>query len=59
MLASILTGGFAKGYRTYILAGLAIVGLIANFAVGDADLNSTVIGLATAVSALTAAKHEA
>lgn len=53
----LLTGGFAKGYRTYILVGLSVAGLLANFAVGDGDLQSTVIGVFTAISALTAAKH--
>ena len=37
-LAYILTGGFAKGYRTYILAGLAVAGTIAQYAVGDIGL---------------------
>jgi hypothetical protein len=57
--AYILTGGFLKGYRTYILAGLGIAGLVANYLVGDADLSATVTGVVTAVATLTAAKHDA
>jgi hypothetical protein len=56
-LTFLLTGGFLKGYRTYILAGLGIAGLVANYAVGDADLTSTITGVVTAVATLTAAKH--
>jgi hypothetical protein len=58
-LAYILTGGFLKGYRTYILAGLGIAGLLANYLIGDADLAATVTGIVTAVGTLTAAKHDA
>jgi hypothetical protein len=34
-MSYILTGGFARGYRTYILAGVGAVVAIANWAVGD------------------------
>lgn len=37
-LAYILTGGFAKGYRTYILAGIAFATVVAQFSVGDINL---------------------
>lgn len=37
-LTYLLTGGFAKGYRTYILAGIALVTVVAQFAVGDIGL---------------------
>ena len=48
-LTSILTGGFLKGYRTYILAGVVVVGAAANWAVGDADLITTLTVIATAL----------
>ena len=38
IIGSILTGGFAKGYRTYIFAGLAFVTAAAQFSVGDLSL---------------------
>ena len=31
----LVTGGFAAGYRTYILAGLGVVTAVAAWAVGD------------------------
>lgn len=31
----ILTGGFARGYRTYILAALGVLTAAASWAVGD------------------------
>lgn len=34
-MSYILTGGFAKGYRTYIMTGLAALTVIAGWAVGD------------------------
>jgi hypothetical protein len=49
MLASLLTGGFAKGYRTYILAGVAALGALAAFATGDADLTHTITAVATSL----------
>ena len=33
-----LSGGFLRGYRTYILGGLLALQAIANFAVGDITL---------------------
>jgi hypothetical protein len=34
------TGGFMKGYRTYVLAGAGAVTVIAQWAVGDMSFNS-------------------
>lgn len=34
----LLTGGFARGYRTYILVGLAIAGIAGQYATGDINL---------------------
>lgn len=48
-LGYILTGGFAKGYRTYIMAGVAVVSALAAFATGDANLMSTIEVVATAL----------
>lgn len=38
MLNMILTGGFARGYRTYILGAIIALQAIAQWAVGDATL---------------------
>ena len=35
MLSKILTGGFLKGYRTYILGALLVAQAAASYAVGD------------------------
>lgn len=48
-LAYILTGGFAKGYRTYIMAGIAAVTVVAQFAVGDVSLSDAIQQLALAL----------
>jgi hypothetical protein len=37
-----------KGYRTYILGGVTIVGAVAAFLVGDASLSATVELVVTA-----------
>lgn len=39
----LVTGGFAKGYRTQILAGLAFVSAVAAWAVGDMDTGTFVV----------------
>lgn len=39
-----------KGYRTYIMVGVAIIGAVANYLVGDADLASTVTAVAQAAA---------
>lgn len=56
MLGHVLTGGFLKGYRTYVMMGMAVIGLLVQYSVGDADLISTLTGVAAAlgVSALRA-----
>ena len=46
MLGSILTGGFAKGYRTYIMAGVIVITAVASFSVGDITLNDLVTQIA-------------
>lgn len=38
----ILTGGFAKGYRTYIMAAVVVVTALASYATGEADLVHTI-----------------
>ncbi len=38
MLGQIFAGGFARGYRTYILGGILALQAIAQWAVGDASL---------------------
>ncbi|MBI2719347.1 MAG: hypothetical protein HY245_13215 [Rhizobiales bacterium] len=38
-----------SGYKTYILAGLTVIGAAANYLVGDADLNTTVQLVITAL----------
>lgn len=40
MMTSILTGGFAAGYRTYILGAMLALQAIAQYAVGDLTLTS-------------------
>jgi hypothetical protein len=37
-LGYLISGGFAKGYRTYILAGVGLITVGAQFAVGDLSL---------------------
>jgi hypothetical protein len=44
-LTWLLTGGFAKGYRTYVLAGLAAVTVVANWSLGDQTTNDSVQAL--------------
>jgi hypothetical protein len=56
-LAWLFTGGFAKGYRTYILMTVAVVGIGANWALGDADTATTITALAAALGLGTAAHH--
>ena len=52
-LTWILTGGFVKGYRTYILTGVAVVGAFASYSVGDTDLIQTLTAIATALGVST------
>lgn len=53
----LLTGGFAKGYRTYIIAAVAVVGAVASFSVGDLSLEATIAAVVGAVGLVTAAQH--
>lgn len=48
-LGWLITGGFLKGYRTYILAGIGAAAALAAYAVGDADLVTTINALAVAL----------
>ena len=57
-LTWLLTGGFAKGYRTYILAAVAVGTALANYAIGDGDLTATVTLVSAALATMAAAKHE-
>jgi hypothetical protein len=45
----VLTGGFAKGYRTYILIAVAIGSAIASYSVGDIDLLKLIESMALAL----------
>lgn len=45
----LITGGFAKGYRTYILAAVAVAGVIGEYAVGDIGLTQAISQGATAL----------
>ncbi len=38
MISNILTGGFARGYRTYILGAILALQAVAQWVVGDASL---------------------
>jgi hypothetical protein len=49
MITYIITGGFLKGYRTYVLAGAAAIGVVAQYLVGDVSLTEAVSGLAMAL----------
>jgi hypothetical protein len=42
-----------KGYKTYIVGGLAIVGAVANYLVGDVSLAETVQLVVTAAIGMT------
>jgi hypothetical protein len=42
-----------KGYKTYIIAGVTVVGAIANYLIGDASLANTVQLCVTAILAVT------
>ena len=52
-LTYILAGGFLKGYRTYILAGVGVVTAVANFAIGDSTLNEVITQITLALSVAT------
>lgn len=48
-LTYILTGGWAAGYRTYIMTGIMVVTAAAAYATGDADLVTTIYAVAGAL----------
>jgi hypothetical protein len=54
---NVQSGGFLKGYRTYISAGVLVIGALAAYAVGDADLSHTLTALVGAVGLVFAAHH--
>lgn len=43
----ILSGGFLKGYRTYIAAAVVVISAAASYMVGDADLVHTIGAIAS------------
>ena len=49
-LTYLITGGFLKGHRTYILVGVAVISAAASFAVGDINLNELITAIATSLS---------
>ena len=49
-LTWLLSGGFLKGYRTYILVAVSAVTVLANFAVGDIGLQDMVSQLSTVLA---------
>lgn len=48
-LKYILTGGFAAGYRTYIMSGVMVATAVAAYATGDTDLVTTIYAVAGAL----------
>ena len=44
-----LTGGFLRGYRTYVLSFVAALAVVANYAVGDLSLTEAINGVALAI----------
>lgn len=55
--AYLLTGGFLKGYRTYVIAAVAVIGAVAGYAVGDLSLEATIAAVIGAFGLVTAAQH--
>jgi len=49
ILTQILTGGWAKGYRTYAMAAVVVMSALAAYATGDADLVHTIQTIAAAL----------
>ena len=49
-LTWLLSGGFLKGYRTYILVAVSAATVLANFAVGDIGLQDMVSQLSTVLA---------
>lgn len=44
-MSYVLTGGFLKGYRTYVLSGLAAITAVAYWSVGDQSTADTLRAL--------------
>lgn len=44
-MSYLLTGGFLKGYRTYVLSGLAAITAVAYWAIGDQSTTDTLRAL--------------
>jgi len=55
----ILTGGFLKPYRTYIIMGLALAGVAVSWAVGDTDTPHAINSILVILGLGTAANHPA
>lgn len=49
----LLTGGFLKGYRTYVLAGVGVVTVVVGWAVGDISTHDAIREAALSLSAAT------
>ena len=50
----LLTGGFLKGYRTYVFSAVGVIGALAQYSIGDANLTETVQAVTLAMSVGTA-----
>ena len=61
-MLDILTGGFLKGYRTYLLAALAFATVAVNYATGEINLSAFIeqgamaLGLASIRAGVAAVK---
>lgn len=62
VITSILTGGFLKGYRTYLIAAGMIVAVVVKYLSGDIGLIDAVTqnweAIAAALGLLAAAAHK-
>ena len=47
----ILSGGFLRGYRTYVLSAGGVIAALISYSVGDVDLVETVKAVTLALSA--------
>jgi hypothetical protein len=45
-LAYIFSGGFLRGYRTYLMGAVIVVTALASYAAGDVDLPHTIEAIA-------------
>jgi hypothetical protein len=53
-----LSGGFARGYRTYILMGLAVLTVAVGWADGDLTTSQAIPALLAALGLPAAANHD-